>query len=91
MRDYHIKHKYLRPDLERKEFKRSVWAAVQIIAGLLALLAIYGWMGARDAEAAAIARENNISARFAQYLTHGYTENADTIFMCERKAYEVQK
>ena len=91
MRNYHVKNRYMRDDLREESFRKSFWAAVQITVGLIALLAVYGWMGARDAEAAASERETNLSARFAQYLTHGYTENSDTIFMCERKTYEVPK
>ena len=91
MRNYHVKNTRMRDDLHQESFRKSLWAAVQITVGLIALLAIYGWMGARDAEASASEREANLSHRFAQYLTHGYTENSDTIFMCERKTYEVPK
>ena len=86
MRNYHVKRKdqFMRPDLERKQFWTSFFAAVQIIAGLMLVLAIYGWMGARDAEA-------HSSALLGQYMTHGFVEDSETIFMCGSRAYEVVK
>lgn len=84
MRNYHVKSKYLRPELERSAFWKSFWAAIQIIGACLLLLALYGWMGARDAEA-------HTSALLASYMTHGAVESQDTIYMCGKKTYEVPK
>lgn len=93
MRNYHVKpsNTLMRPDKARAKLLLSLVHSAQIVVVLLALLALYGWMSARDATAEAEDKELKTSALLASYMTNGAVQDRTTIYTCAARAYELPK
>ena len=77
----------------RKRLLESLKAAMQIIFGLMALLAIYGWMGERDAHAASLETQRAAFTVIEQCLGEkpGVVKIGDEHFMCSAQSMGVFK
>ena len=84
MRNYHVKHKYINPQIERERTRKVILRIIETTVVLVTVVALYGWMSSRDAEA-------HMSSQLGKYMTYGFVEDRETIFMCGKKAYEVNK
>ena len=83
------KQELMRPDLARQQFWSSFWAGAQIVFGLLLLLAVYGWMGAADAAAAAEDAQHKAERVVAHCLNGGtFSVNDRDAIKCGTPLYE---
>ncbi len=91
MRNYHVKHKLMRPDLERKRQLKHLARALSMTVLVALGIAVWMYMSAREAKAGVESQLDHTERLLTSYMTTSAVQDETTIYSCLHKTYEVPK